>query len=400
MAIPDQTEQTLPPAAASTRLIECCRRLAPDLESRATDAEDLRRLPDATMADLREIEFFSMLSPTSLGGAGLGLDTVAQSTRELARGCPSTAWSASFLALHAWLAAHFPAEAHQEMFDASGTVLAPAALAPNGQLEAVDGGYRLSGRWSWATGVMESDWVIVTGLGDDDGRLDIRFCALPVTDVAVDDVWHMAGMQATGSNDVVIDAAFVPEHRTLPVDAMMPGGPRTAADDYPEPFMRLPLMAVLVLTAAAPAVGAAERAVELFEERLETRVLMYTPGEKQADQPSGQIRLGTATAEARSARSTWEAAIDQVVETGATMSVEDRASIRLGAAQTVLLSRRAINTVCEASGASAYADTSPLQRIQRDVETLKGHVVFDWDRTAELFGRVRLGMKLRPGDLL
>ncbi len=77
-----------------------------------------------------------------------------------------------------------------------------------------------------------------------------------------------------------------------------------------------------------------------------------------------------------------------------------RASIRLGAAQSVLLSRRAINTVCEASGASAHADTSPLQRIQRYVETLEGHVVFDWDRTAELFGRVRLGMKLRPGDLL
>lgn len=386
--------------SSGTALIECCRRLAPILEDRASEAEERRSLPDATVAELESIDFFSMLAPTCRGGSGLGLETVAQCARELARGCTSTGWTASFLALHAWLAAHFPAEAQQEMFDGSGPVLAPAALAPTGRLVATDGGFRLSGRWSWATGVMHSDWVIVTGLAETDGKFEARFCALPTAEVVVDDVWHMAGMRATGSNDIVVDDVFVPVHRTLPVEAMMPDGPGSDADEHPDPFMRLPMMAVLALTAAAPAVGAAERAVEVFEERMQTRVLAYSVGDKQADQPAGQIRLGAATAEARSARETWQAAIELVTRTGPDLSVADRASIRLAAAQTVRMSRRAINTVCEASGASAYADASPLQRIQRDVETLKGHVVFDWDRTTELFGRVRLGLKLRPGDLL
>lgn len=81
------------------------------------------------------------------------------------------------------------------------------------------------------------------------------------------------------------------------------------------------------------------------------------------------------------------------------MSDEERTDARLMAAATVRDARRLIGRVCEGSGASVYFSDAPLQRLQRDVEVLKGHVIFDWDRTTELAGRVTLGERLRPGDM-
>ena len=116
-----------------------------------------------------------------------------------------------------------------------------------------------------------------------------------------------------------------------------------------------------------------------------------------------RVRLATALAEVRAARAVWCSTITALTEAagsdrGAVLA--DRADARLAATSVVKMSRSAISTVAECSGASVYALSSPLQRFQRDVEVLKGHVVFDWDRSAELAGRVRLGMELGPTDLL
>ena len=386
-------------AALQVGAIEAAQALAPALEARASEAEELRRLPESSFCELEQSGFLSLLTPTSVGGSGAGLATVAQATRELAHGCPATAWTASFFAIHSWILAHFPAAACEEAFAGGSHCPVPAALAPTGGLEKVDGGYKLSGRWSYATGVMHSDWAIVTGILDRDGRIEPRFCLLPQSDVTVVDVWHMAGMQATGSNDIVVDDVFVPEHRTIATFDLATGIPTSSFGGAS--MMSLPLQPVLVLTAAAPALGAAERAYGLFLKRMRDRVLAYSLGDKQADQPASQVRLATAKATILGARSAWEATIAKVESHhGTDLPLDIRAESRLIAAHTVAESRRAIDIICSGAGASAYQQSSPLQRLQRDVETLKGHVVFDWDRTAELYGRVELGLPRRPADML
>ena len=163
----------------------------------------------------------------------------------------------------------------------------------------------------------------------------------------------------------------------------------------------LPLISVLSLVASAPAMGAAEAAVDLYRQRLEQRILAYSLGDRAAEQPAAQIRLAAAMSDLASTRAGWDAAIAAVVAGAAegTPSDQLRVDTKLAAAATVRSARRIIGAVGEGSGASVYLSSHPFQRLQRDVETLKGHVIFDWDRAAELAGRVTLGFELRPTDM-
>ncbi len=212
-------------------------------------------------------------------------------------------------------------------------------------------------------------------------------------------MWHTSGMRATGSNAVRVADTFVPAYRTVAAEELLRPPSDPAAGDAMAPY---PVVPVLALMAAAPAVGAAESCVELFRRRLSERVLAYTFGTRQADEPASRVRLATASAEVGAARAVWDGALAKLARTaeGGELTVSDRMEARLAAAFSVRLARQAISTVCEGSGASVYATTSPLQRLQRDVEVLKGHVIFDWDRCAELAGRIQLGLAVVPTDMV
>lgn len=379
-------------------LLKRCEELVPVLEARAPEAEKQRRLADETIADAADAGYLSMLVPVANGGAELGLESITQATRILAHGCVSSAWVLSFFSLHNWLLAKFGPGLVRELYTEKPWVLAPAPLAPTGTLTSVDGGYRVSGRWEWATGILHAEWVMVHAIGAGERGPTTRFCVVPASDVRVEDVWFTSGMCSTGSNAVVLEDVFVPEHRALDGFRMMKGRRGRA-----ESFADYPTVPVLSYVAAAPALGGAERAVEIFRERMRARVLTYSMGDKQADQPAAQVRLSAALATVRAARATWEAgmaSLRRAAESEEGTHVLDHAAARLAAAHTVRLAREAISIVCEGSGASVYFTSSPLQRIQRDVEVLKGHVVFDWDRTAELVGRLELGFEPRVTDML
>lgn len=145
--------------------------------------------------------------------------------------------------------------------------------------------------------------------------------------------------------------------------------------------------------------GAAEAAVDWFGERAQARVLAYTMGDIQKEQPAAQMRYARAVSDLAALRAGWDRAIDEVAGATPPLTDEQRVRARLAAAATVRGARAIIADIAEGSGGSAYFRDSPLQRIQRDVEVLKGHVIFDWDRTTELAGRVLLGAPLGPHDM-
>lgn len=385
------------PMSTGTDLPTRCETLVPLLAERAGEAEALRRLPDDVLAAVRGADLLGAVTPTSLGGAGLGIEPLCQGTRLLAHGCPASAWVISFLVMHGWLLARFPDGARDELFAGGATPLAPAPLAPTGTARPVEGGYRVDGRWEWATGVMHADWVIVHAIVSGP-ELATVFLVVPIDEVEVDDVWFTSGMCATGSNVVRIEDRFVPAHRAVSATDFLFDAPALAGDG----MAGLPVPSVLALMASAPALGAAEAAVELFRTRLSERVLAYSLGDRQREQPAAQVRLGTALSDLRAARARWDAALSQLTDAGRAGTVDEalRVEVRLTAAATVRAARQIIGTVCEGAGASVYYASSPLQRLQRDVEVLKGHVVFDWDRTAELAGRYALGFGLRPLDMV
>lgn len=364
------------------------------LAERAVEAERLRRLPSETVDELTASKLTDLLVPARFGGIQAPLPAIFDPVRRMAHGCASTAWTIGFYVLHNWMLALFDERAQEEAF-ASRPFLAPAPLAPTGRGTPTEGGIMLTGRWSWATGVMHGNWVIVGALCGPDDAIYPALALLPIDEAVIEDVWHTDGMRATGSNDVVITDAFVPEHRLVRVvdiyTGTAPGAALHDADTY-----RWPLVPALALLAAMPALGSAERVAEIYAERLSGRVLAYE-GVMQKDKPIAQARLGEAEVRLRALRGLLAdtvGEIESIVAAGDSVPRPARGAARMAAAHIVHESRAVIGLLLEASGASAHFVDNPLQRIKRDVDVLAGHVVFDYDTSRELAGALRLGMKV------
>ncbi|MGB7504558.1 MAG: acyl-CoA dehydrogenase [Mycobacterium sp.] len=368
------------------------------LAARAAEAEQLRRLPTATLADPATSQFIELLVPARYGGTQAPFPAILDPVRAMAHGCASSAWTLGFYALHNWMLALFGEQAQSEAF-ATRPFLAPAPLAPTGHGTACDGGIRLSGRWSWATGVMDGNWVIVGALcerqPDDPSTLHPVLALLPIEAVRIEDVWHTDGMRATGSNDVVIDGGFVPAHRLVAVSDIYTGSAPGAALHDSDTY-RWPMVPALALLAAMPALGSAERAADIYTERLSQRYLAYE-GVMQKDKPVASVHLGQALVRLRSLRGLLAdtvGEIEAVVAAGDPVTRAVRGQARLAAAHIVHESRALIADLLGTSGASAHFLDNPLQRIKRDVDVIAGHVVFDYDTSRELAGALTLGMTI------
>jgi alkylation response protein AidB-like acyl-CoA dehydrogenase len=364
------------------------------LADRAADAEALRRLPDATVEDLLASGFTDLLVPARYGGRQAPFPALLDPVRRLAHGCTSSAWTIGFLTLHNWMLALFGEQAQDEAFGA-GPFLAPAPLAPTGRGVPVEGGIRLTGRWSWATGVMHGNWIIVAALCGPEEGLYPALALVPMREVTVADVWHTDGMRATGSNDAIITDAFVPAHRLVKV-ADIYAGTAPGAGLHDAATYRWPMVPALALLASMPALGSAERVTEMYADRLAERVLPYE-GVVQKDKPIAQAHLAGAQVRLRALRGLLAdtvGEIEAIVGRGETVDKPVRARARLAAAHIVTESRAVITDLLGAGGASIHFLSSPLQRFKRDVDVLAGHVVFDYDTSRELAGALALGMKI------
>lgn len=369
------------------------------LADRALAAEEMRSVSPETITEARAAGFFAMLTPEALGGQAASFGIFLDVVRRLSRGCASSGWTLSFLALHAWLLAKFDKPLQDVLFHDGAMPLMPAPLAPTGKAEKVDGGYLVNGRWEWATGINHADWVMVscieaTGIGP-------RFCIARIEDVEVQDVWRTAGMAATGSNTVVIRGLFIPEHMTIAAwQLKLAASPGEAL--HPRSTVVYPMSACLALVAATPALGAIEAAVETFRDRMKSKLQAYSDV-VQGDLPVTHLRLGEAIAALQAARALWDDAIRRLERDGPLgheTPLETLVAIRVASASIVRLANDAIGGLAGAAGASAGFLSFPLQRQLRDVQMMRGHVVFDWDRTAQIAGKIAMGQEPAFSDLL
>ncbi|MGV0837204.1 acyl-CoA dehydrogenase family protein [Mycolicibacterium thermoresistibile] len=366
------------------------------LADRAAEADDLRRLPAATIDDLISSGFTELLVPARYGGLQADFPALLDPVRRMAHGCTSSAWTIGFYALHNWMLALFDEQAQVEVF-AHRPALAPAPLAPTGRGLPTEGGVRLTGRWSWATGIWNANWVLVGALCGPEDAIYPALALLPAADTAVEDTWHTVGMRATGSADVIVTDAFVPDHRLLRVTDIYAGTTPGAALHDAATY-RWPMVPALALLAAMPALGSAERVADLFAERLAHRVIAYE-GVAQRDKPIAQAHLGRARVRIRALHGLLADTVGQIgaiVAAGDPVSRRVRADARLAAAHIVHESRTVVADLLAASGASAQFLSDPMQRFKRDVDVLAGHVVFDYDISRELAGALELGLKVSP----
>ncbi|MGW1976862.1 acyl-CoA dehydrogenase family protein [Streptomyces sp. NPDC001889] len=378
-------------------LLAAARALAPAVAKRAGHAEELRELPEETVADLVATGLPELLVPRRFGGRELDFGTLVGATTELARGCASTSWVMFNYALHNWMVAMYPEETQREVFAERPYGLIPATIPPQGRARPVPGGYRLTGRWSWASGVMHADWAMMCALAETRGGPEARVFLLPMSEVAVRDVWHTSGMRATGSNDMEVTDRYVPERRSVRMLDMVEGTtPGAAVHD--SPLYRCPLIPTFVLAAAAVSLGTALALADDLRDHLRERIAAQGNARPE-DTRGAQLRIGRAGAELRAARLLLDETVTRLTRTygaGGTYTPAERASCRRTASYVVGAARSAADRLCEALGGRGQFLDSPFQRAQRDLNTLATHKLLEPDMSYTLCGRVELGFGVDP----
>src|SRR6185312_4596075 len=269
--------------------------LVPVLRERAAKTEALRRIPEETIADLHRAGLFRMLQPARVGGSELPYGAFVELAAIIGRGCGSTAWVLNNLASHHWMLGYWPQEAQDEIWGPSrDTLIGSAFIFPGGRARKAPGGYRLSGRWPFSSGVDASAWNMIAAVVPDEqtGGSEYRVFLLPASDYSVIDTWYVSGLAGTGSKDVVVADAFVPQHRTLSVEAGK-GGRHPGSTINPGPLFRLPWFALFGFVIASVSLGIAKGAIEQYVATARTKLGTYT-GRSLADFSTMQVHVAEA----------------------------------------------------------------------------------------------------------
>jgi 3-hydroxy-9,10-secoandrosta-1,3,5(10)-triene-9,17-dione monooxygenase len=370
--------------------------LVPVLRERAPRTEQLRRLPDETIADLHSSGLFRMLQPTRVGGSELPYRALFELTAVIGQGCGSTAWVLGNLAAHHWLLGMWHPEAQEEIWGQSPDSLISSALAfARGRARRVEGGYRLSGRWPFSSGIDPSAWNIFGAIVSDEetGQSEARMFLVPDSDYTVIDTWQVIGLAGTGSNDVEVTDVFVPAYRTLSTERIR-GGPNRGSELNPGTLYKLPAVSLFAFAVAGVSLGIARGAIRHFAETTRTRRSAYT-GRSLADFTNIQVHLAEAAALADAAEAIVLRDCDEatrITEAGVVPSIEQRARYRRNGAFAATLCTKAVDLLFAATGGNAIYEMNPIQRAFRDVHAANAHYMLNWDINGAVYGRVALGL--------
>ena len=367
-------------------LLERVRGLLPAIAARAIESEEARKPHADSINELIEAEVMQTLVPLRFGGHELGLDALAEIVRLVSSACMSTGWVTAFYIGHNWMLTKFPEKVQLEVFADRPFGLIPIQPSPGITTKQVSGGYEISGRSNYSSGIMHADWVIVAQAGGPDSRAFV----VPVEDVNVDDVWHMSGMSATGSNDVIVENLFVPEHRTLPSSELF-GSTNSIHDN---PLYSIPLLPFIYCEVMGVYCGGLDGATTAFDELMQEKVATWG-GDVLATKQAVHVNLGEAHGRNRAARLLLDSHIVDTQDIAAerNFTLNARLDLKLRAGYLGNHCRESMNVMMAHAGTRSFRKDVPLQRFFRDLNTLASHAFIDWDVSRELFGRHRVGLE-------
>ncbi len=382
--------------ATRTELVERAVALRPLLREHAQEQELERHLPDAVVDAMTEAGFYRLFTPRRFGGYEAEVHTIVEITEALGEADASAAWVIGIAATSSWVAANLGDRGQSEIFGDSPDAHISGAAAPIGGQWA-DGGVRLSGRWGYATGSDHADWLgLAAALPADDRRPATKvMCFAPRDEVRIDDTWRTVGMRGTGSNTMVADNLFVPEHRIVSLATLADGAWPVAHD---APMYRLTFGPMAQLLLVGPLLGIGEAALKYTIAKAPTKAMHHTVFTSQSDSVGVQVQIAKAALKLQTARLHAYAAADEVDRTAAAGDSRDyemRARIRAQcgyAAQQVL---EAIRILVDVHGAGAFAETNPLQQIWRDANTGARHAGVHAEVGYEVYGKSLLSVQER-----
>jgi alkylation response protein AidB-like acyl-CoA dehydrogenase len=366
--------------------------IAPTLHAHARECDAARQLTPESMAALTDAGMFRIPQPRRVRGYELSLRTLADTVTFLSESCPSSGWVLMVMGAHHWCMGSFSEAAQDDVFGDGRDGLVAGTLSSQGTASAVDGGFRVDGRWQFCSGVDHAHWVIL-GCADPSTHRPSVHLVVPRADLEVDDTWHVMGLQGTGSKDVVAHNVFVPSHRALDTRILFRGA-SPHASNHPTNLYRLSAEAMLSVSVATAVLGSAKFALHQFIERISERRVILT-GARKAEHGPTQVRLSEAAAEIHSADLLLHDILgefDRLMTTGETFDNDHRVRAKWQAAYAAELCRRAVARMFSGSGAHAVYTPSALQAAFRNINVGAQHASIDFDNSAEAYARVRLGL--------
>jgi 3-hydroxy-9,10-secoandrosta-1,3,5(10)-triene-9,17-dione monooxygenase len=370
--------------------------MVPVLRERQAECEALGRLPEQSNREFIEAGFYRILQPQRFGGLELDLPTFFEVMVNIARGCGSSGWVLALTSGHPLLVAILYAQdAQAELFGADGDFRGPASLNGNASAVRCDGGYRVSGKWSYASGIDIATHFMCGGIrvDGDERRL---LATMPLGTFRVIDDWDVLGMRGTGSKSVVVEDVFVPEQHLVHAlfdHATLHEAP--GRNVHRNPMYRAGrITSVLWGEMASVAVGIARGALDLYEHELRSKKLAYPPFSPRSEVPEYQRQFGEAWALIGMAEATllrigqdyMRYAIEEV-EHGVPFSDQRDRQLILLEQYVTKLAADAVDIMFRTAGTSATRSDSPLQRSFRDMAMIRTHYAAQFERGAQDFGR-------------
>jgi 3-hydroxy-9,10-secoandrosta-1,3,5(10)-triene-9,17-dione monooxygenase len=385
----------------SQAVLDGVRDLLPTFRERADETERLRVVPEASIKELEETGFFKLLQPKRFDGLESDPIDFYTAVRDIASACGSTGWVSSVVGVHPWQVALFSDEAQQAVWGSDTSTRLSSSYAPTGKAVVADGGFQLSGKWSFSSGCDHCQWVLLGGLvfNAEDQVVDFRTFMVPRENYEIIDVWDMVGLRGTGSNDIVVDDVFIPQAFTLSMgDTGRCFGP--GQEQNPSELYKLPFHSIFTGTITTPIIGMAKGAYEEHVAMQQQRTRAAYLGEKASLDPFAAVRIARASSEIDAA---WALLVNNIreeqvhVSKGEKIPLGTRLKVRR---DQVIGSQRAIDAIdslFEASGGRALTNGTYLQRAWRDAHAGRVHAANDPERALQLFGAHEFGHKVDPG---
>ena len=378
-------------------LVTEAKRLAPQLAETAARDRELRRLSDQTWKILLDGGFLRSLQPARWGGGEVALIDFVDAMIELSRVSPAAGWVAGVIGVHPWQLALFDDAAQRELWDEDAATMHSSSYNPTGKAEKVAGGYRVSGRWSFSSGCDHCRGVMlgaICGSREVAGKpvRDFRSFLLRRDQYQIDDNWQVAGLQGTGSKDIVVAEAFVPEHRSQSHIDYATNLSLTGQKLNEGPLYRLPWSVVFHMALASATLGSARGFVELWTAHTRDRTLSF--GGRAADDSLMQKRLAEATwyLDTSIMRMRADAIeLGQMAEARKAAPMELRARMRWNLNRGCELVGQAVAELFHAATGRAVFLDHPLQQRFQDLQAAMAHAYLTPDQVARAVGGSLLG---------
>jgi alkylation response protein AidB-like acyl-CoA dehydrogenase len=366
--------------------------LIPAVRSRAEATERARSVPAETMAGLREAGLFRAFVPRLYGGDERTLTEVLDAATDLAAACPSTAWVGTLFAMHSIAVCWLERRGQDEIFADGPDVPIASSVAPMGTLVPDEGGFRLTGTWSFASGIEHAAWIMVgaqLASETENAPSEYAFGFVRASEAALGDDWHVAGLRGTGSRSFQLQDVLLPRYRVVRVRAAHEGtAPGLAI--HTQPFYRLPWYPVFICAFPAVGLGTAIAMLDGFRAHIGARVNGFS-GVAANTTVGSAVRLAEAAARLDAARLIFRrdvAALDRAANENRPLRLGEAERLMYDAPFVMDTCSRAVLELFRGSGGGALRDESPLQRHFRDIHAMTQHVAMDIDRAGETYGRL------------